>query len=57
MIEDFENENDNGETKDGSTSSDDKHIIVCYKEKPQQLVFIYARERLIPNISDVSPIK
>lgn len=41
----------------GAPATREKHIAVCYKEKRQQLVFVFARSRLIPFISDVTPIK
>lgn len=48
MLEDFNNL---------SQDSGEKLVAVCFKQKQQQLVFVFARQQLVQHITDVSPLK
>lgn len=49
MLEDFNNLSGQG--------SDEKLVAVCFKQKQQQLVFVFAKQELVQHITDVSPLK
>jgi len=49
MLEDF--------NKYSGMQEHEKLVAVCQKQKQQQLVFVFAKQELINNISDVSPLR